>query len=87
MDQFSCTYAGATREVMATGEEGPGVVLMHELTGMSPDCLDLAEYLATDFRVFLPLFYGSPGQNSGRSWPKALRNSIPGAPQLSGRGA
>lgn len=83
MDEFSFTYAGATRDVMVTGDKGPGVVLMHELTGMSPDCLSLAGYLAKkDLRVFLPLFFGRPGQKSWPPRPRAVQNILPGVPQL-----
>ena len=44
----------------------PPVIVMHELTGLSRSCLDLAEELAVPdggdaFRVYLPMFFGSPG--------------------------
>lgn len=46
--------------------EAPPVIVMHELGGLSPACLELADELAnpTDggkaFRVYLPLFFGKP---------------------------
>ena len=48
-------------------EEALPVIVMHELSGLSPSCLDLAEELAAPegggaFRVYLPMFFGSPGK-------------------------
>lgn len=43
--------------------EGPGVLVMHELGGMIPECLALAARLVRDgFTVYLPLYYGRPNQ-------------------------
>lgn len=45
---------------------GPGVLLLHELPGMIPECIDLARRLADHgYTVFMPLFHGEPGQNRG----------------------
>lgn len=51
--------------VVTTGTgEGPGVMLMHEASGMSEHCLGLASELAdSGFRMFLPLLFGEPGQS------------------------
>ena len=39
---------------------------MHELPGMNPPCIDLAEEIATaGFTVYLPLLFGRPGQDRG----------------------
>jgi dienelactone hydrolase len=39
---------------------GPGVVLMHELPGMVPECVDLARDIAREgFRVYMPLLFGA----------------------------
>jgi dienelactone hydrolase len=41
---------------------GPGVLLMHELPGMVPQCVDLATFIAQEgFTVFMPLMFGEPG--------------------------
>ncbi len=41
--------------------EGSGVLLMHELPGMSEECIWLAEEIVqAGFRVYLPLFFGAP---------------------------
>lgn len=40
---------------------GPAVVLMHELPGMIPECVDLARKIAeAGFTVYLPLLFGEP---------------------------
>jgi dienelactone hydrolase len=41
--------------------DGPGVVLMHELPGMTEACIGLAEEIAREFTVYLPLMFGKPG--------------------------
>jgi dienelactone hydrolase len=47
---------------------GPGVLLMHELPGMVPECVDLATFIAGHgFRVYMPLLFGEAG----------VRGSIP----------
>ena len=64
-DEFPFTADGARRRIFTRGS-GPGVVIMHELPGLSPQCLDLGRRLACDgFQVFLPLMFGEPGQHSG----------------------
>jgi dienelactone hydrolase len=41
---------------------GPGVLLMHELPGMVPQCVDLATLIAKrGFTVFMPLLFGEAG--------------------------
>jgi dienelactone hydrolase len=43
---------------------GPGVVVIHELPGMTPACIALAEVMASSgFCVHLPLLFGAPGDN------------------------
>jgi dienelactone hydrolase len=45
--------------------EGPSVVLLHELPGMSPECVSFARFLvASGFKVYLPLFFGRPNRTS-----------------------
>jgi dienelactone hydrolase len=42
---------------------GPGVLLLHELPGMVPECIRLGESLAAaGFTIFMPLLFGRPGQ-------------------------
>jgi dienelactone hydrolase len=43
---------------------GKPILLLHELTGMSPSNLSLARCLAQEgFSIFLPLLFGEPGQD------------------------
>lgn len=59
---FPFSADGITHTVYQKGDASqPGVLLMHELPGMTPACLDLAERLHGDgFTVYLPLFFGRP---------------------------
>ena len=41
---------------------GAAVILMHELPGMIPECVDLGRRLAENFTVYLPLLFGEPDQ-------------------------
>jgi dienelactone hydrolase len=44
---------------------GKGVILMHELPGLTPECLEFADCLVeAGFRVYLPLFFGNPNESS-----------------------
>jgi dienelactone hydrolase len=63
-NKFPFTHGSITHDVYFEGD-GPAVVLMHELPGMSPGCLRAAEKIANaGFKVYLPLFFGHPGQYS-----------------------
>ena len=65
----SYTLEGKTRKVFVRGS-GPAVIVMHELPGMTPECLALGDRLVSrGFSVYLPLFFGSAGQKSS-----SLRN-------------
>jgi hypothetical protein len=60
--EFKFTYEDETRPVYVQGN-GPAVVLLHELPGMIPQCVDLARSIAREgFTVFLPLLFGQPNQ-------------------------
>jgi dienelactone hydrolase len=44
---------------------GKGVILMHELPGLTPEFLGFANCLVeAGFRVYLPLFFGNPNESS-----------------------
>ncbi|MDJ0719934.1 MAG: hypothetical protein QNJ54_37900 [Prochloraceae cyanobacterium] len=44
-----------TKRTVYKKGNGPGVILMHELPGMIPECVDLARRLAdANFTVYLP---------------------------------
>lgn len=56
------TAAGITRRVFRRGS-GPGVVVIHELPGITPTVLRFAdEVVAAGFTVALPSFVGTPGK-------------------------
>ena len=60
--RFSFDHSGLRHDVLSYGK-GPGVLLLHELPGMSPRFLDLAVRVReAGFTVYLPLFFGRPGQ-------------------------
>ena len=46
--------------------KGPGVLLIHELPGLTRECLLLANRLVErgDFSVYLPLLFGAAGENA-----------------------
>jgi dienelactone hydrolase len=58
---------GLSPAIYAAGPEGaPRVLVLHEMPGLTPDDLALARCLAREgFRVFVPLLFGSHGQNNG----------------------
>jgi dienelactone hydrolase len=44
--------------------EGPGVILLHELPGLTQETVDLARWIADQgFHVVMPLLFGTPMQN------------------------
>jgi dienelactone hydrolase len=58
-------HSGTTRHVYVQGE-GPSVLLLHELGGMSWPTVLLAQRVADrGFRVYLPRLFGGVGQRSG----------------------
>jgi dienelactone hydrolase len=54
--------AGGISHAVYSAGKGPPVVVLHELPGMMPECLDLGLVLAARFRVHLPLLFGQPGE-------------------------
>ncbi len=57
--------------ISTTQGTGAAVILMHELPGMIPECVDLARRLAENFTVYLPLLFGEP--DKPLSVPKILQ--------------
>jgi dienelactone hydrolase len=57
---------------------GPAVVLMQELPGINPTCVDLAREIASrGFRVYLPLLVGQPDRSHDRNLKVAsLKNLV-----------
>lgn len=61
-DSFGFTHEGTRRDVYTRGE-GPGVVVMHEVPGITPQVAGFAERVADEgFTAFVPHMFGTPGQ-------------------------
>ena len=61
-EEFESTDAGATRTVYRRGA-GPGVVIMHEVPGITPEVAYFARRVADDgFTAYLPHMFGTPGK-------------------------
>ena len=59
---FDFTHAGATRTVYRRGE-GPGVVVMHEIPGITPDVARFATWVAdAGLTAIMPDMFGTPGK-------------------------
>ena len=58
--EFTFSDGGIEHAVFRTGG-GPGVLIMHELPGMTESCMDFAKEVAREFTVYLPLMFGKPG--------------------------
>lgn len=54
--------AGRRLRVFSKGA-GPSVIVLHELPGLTRECLALADRLSEMFTVFLPLLFGEPGDS------------------------
>ena len=59
-------HGGMTHSVFCLndGTDKPPVLLLHELTGLSPGTLAYAEKLSKDFTVYVPLLFGEKGKFS-----------------------
>ncbi len=71
-DHFLFAAEGIVHSVFTKGS-GPGVLLMHELPGFTPQFWRLAHWLSGEFTVFAPDLFG---RSSTPSKPSNLRNTI-----------
>lgn len=63
-EEFPFPFGSKPRRVFWRGS-GPGVLILHELPGMSEACLELGRIIAKEgYRVYLPLMFGEPGEHS-----------------------
>ena len=77
-DPFPFSHAGATRSVYRLGS-GPGVVVMHEIPGITPQVAAFARRVAdAGFSVALPHLFGTPGKPL--SAPYALGQMVKNSP-------
>jgi dienelactone hydrolase len=61
-EQFPFTHGGETRTVYRRGS-GPGVVVMHEIPGITPQVAEFSRRVADDgFTVYMPHMFGTPGK-------------------------
>jgi dienelactone hydrolase len=61
-DEITFTHDGASRAVYRRGS-GPGVVVMTEIPGITPQVAAFAERVAAEgFSVFMPHLFGAPGK-------------------------
>jgi len=67
------SHKGVTHSVLCLNGDTskPPVILLHELTGLSPGTLAYAEELSKDFTVYMPLLFGEQGKLSLVSGLKA----------------
>ncbi len=78
-------HAGMTHSVFCLndGTSKPPVLLLHELTGLTPGTLAYAEELSKDFTVYVPLLFGEKGKFSPTSglwayWFQGVVDFFPG---------
>ena len=61
---FTFKHLNTQHVVYKTGK-GPGILLMHELPGMTKECIQLGNLLAKEgFTIYIPLMFGKPGQRA-----------------------
>ena len=79
------SYQGVTHSVFCLndGSSKPPVLLLHEMTGLSPGTMAYAEELSKDFTVYVPLLFGEKGRFSPASglwayWFRGLIDFFPG---------
>jgi dienelactone hydrolase len=61
-DAFTFTHDGAARTVYRSGS-GPGVVIMHEIPGITPQVAEFGRRVAdAGFTAFMPHMFGTPGK-------------------------
>lgn len=78
-------HAGITHSVYCRndGTAKPPIILLHEMTGLTPGTLAYAEELSKDFAVYVPLLFGEKGRFSPASglwayWFRGLIEFFPG---------
>ena len=61
-DEFDFEHDGKTKKVFRKGT-GPGVVVIHEIPGITPKVADFAGIVSEHgFTVFMPDLFGTPGK-------------------------
>lgn len=75
------SHAGITHSVYCLHKEDtskPPVILLHEMTGLTPGTLAYADELSKDFTVYVPLLFGGKGKFSPSSglWAYWFRGRV-----------
>lgn len=66
--ETSFTYENKTRVVYRKGT-GPGVIIIHEIPGITPKVADFGRRVAEQgFTVFLPSLFGTPGKEMSNAY-------------------
>lgn len=61
-DRTHFAHGGRTRPVYRAGE-GPGVIVIHEIPGITPEVIRFAEWVVeAGFHVVIPALFGTPGK-------------------------
>ena len=61
-EELPFNHDGARRSVYRRGS-GPGIVVIHEIPGITPEVARFARWVADDgFTVFVPHLFGTPGR-------------------------
>lgn len=70
--EFSFTAGEIAHAVFVTGD-GPPVIVMHELPGLSPAAIRFGRRLAArGFTVYMPVLFGQPGQDDWQASQRVL---------------
>lgn len=68
---------GGRERIVYRRGKGPAVVLIHELQGLTPECVDLGRRLSdAGFTIYMPLMFGEPMKDYGLApllWPSLWR--------------
>ena len=63
--EFTFRDGDIIHTVFRSKANGAGVLIMHELPGMTPQCINLATRVVdAGFTVFLPLLFGEPNDSA-----------------------
>lgn len=61
------SFRGLERPVLVSSNDGPPIIVLHEIFGMSESVAAFAEMIrGAGFRVYMPVLYGSTRPKSGR---------------------
>ena len=59
----SFSAQGMTHRLFERGDKGSGVIVLHEIGGLTPEVVAFADALQEHFRITLPLLFGEPLQS------------------------